>query len=108
MAATVQTDCSVDRAPTSSLEEAVPTHSSGTMNLSSPQALTGSLISTWTAVMFCYCARGIDAIANFESFVAASVDTQDGVFVSADDSGNGFIIENVKLAELTENDVAFA
>ncbi|MEL4073204.1 hypothetical protein WKW50_24025 [Ochrobactrum sp. GPK 3] len=52
--------------------------------------------------------RGIDAIANFESFVAASVDTQDGVFVSADDSGNGFIIENVKLAELTENDVAFA
>ncbi|WHS30135.1 calcium-binding protein [Brucella sp. NM4] len=52
--------------------------------------------------------RGIDAIANFESFVAASVDTEDGVFVSTDGSGSGFIIENVTLAELTESDVAFA
>ncbi|MCH4542596.1 hypothetical protein MKS82_21335 [Ochrobactrum sp. A-1] len=52
--------------------------------------------------------RGVDTITNFDSFVAASVDTSEGVFVSIDGSANGIIIENVTLAELSENDVTFA
>ncbi|WP_192798401.1 hypothetical protein [Brucella intermedia] len=52
--------------------------------------------------------RGVDNIANFESFIAASVDIPEGIFVGIDGTANGIIIETVTLAELTENDVSFA
>jgi Ca2+-binding RTX toxin-like protein len=47
------------------------------------------------------------AIHDFDSFLAASHDTAQGVYVSFDGDENGIFIESVSLADLTENDVVF-
>lgn len=52
--------------------------------------------------------RDTEVITDFASFVAASVDTPDGVFVSIDGATNGIVIEGVLLSELTSDDVLFS
>ncbi len=54
--------------------------------------------------------RGLDdtGIHDFESFLAASRDTPEGVYVSFDGDSNGILIQNAVLANLSGDDVAFA
>jgi hypothetical protein len=47
-------------------------------------------------------------IHDYESFIAASHDTQGGVYVSFDGDTNGIFIENISMADLSPDDVAFA
>lgn len=51
--------------------------------------------------------RDVDMISSFDSFVAASSDTADGVFISFGGDSYGILLENVTLAELTEDNVTF-
>ena len=46
-------------------------------------------------------------IHDFNSFLAASHDTAEGVYVSFDGDTNGILIEGISIADLSADDVAF-
>ena len=48
-----------------------------------------------------------DSIYDFASFMAASRDTAQGVFVSFDGDTRGILMENITLADLSSDDVVF-
>ncbi|MBN9134792.1 MAG: type I secretion C-terminal target domain-containing protein, partial [Phyllobacterium sp.] len=51
---------------------------------------------------------GSTGIHDFDSFLAASHDTADGVYVSFDGDSSGILIEHVSLADLSPDDVVFS
>ncbi|ASP93653.1 calcium-binding protein [Sinorhizobium meliloti] len=51
---------------------------------------------------------GDTGIQDFQSFVAASRDTPEGIYVSFDRHSNGLLIEDTMLANLSRDDIAFA